>query len=59
MAITITCDKCNKEIDKDFVIVKSSFYSLEEEVPIEFCAPGDEFCLCDTCYQKILEEVSR
>lgn len=59
MSITITCDKCYKEMDKDFVIVKSSFYSLDEEDPIEFCAPGDEFCLCDTCYQKILKEVSR
>ena len=57
MAITITCDRCGEEIDGDFVIVKSSFYSDGQEDPIEFCAPGDEFCLCDICYQKILEEV--
>lgn len=59
MAITITCDRCCEEIDNDFVIVKSSFYSDGEEEPIEFCAPGDEFCLCDKCYQKIIKEMNR
>ena len=59
MAITITCDRCGVDIDREFVIVKSSFYSTDEVDPIEFCAPGDKFCLCDKCYQKILEEMDK
>ena len=59
MAVTITCDRCGEEISTDFAIIKSSFYSKGEADPIEFCAPGDEFCLCDTCYQEMLEEMSR
>lgn len=58
MAITITCDKCCKEIAGGFVIVRSSFYSTDEADPIEFCAPGDEFVLCDKCYDEFVKAVN-
>lgn len=57
MTITITCDKCSKEISGGFTIVHSSFYSTDEVEPIEFCAPGDEFVLCERCYDELIRSV--
>lgn len=56
MGIHVTCDICEKEIDGGFVRVISDFYTVNNEVdeeiePISYCTKGDEFIVCDHCYE--------
>lgn len=57
MGLQITCDKCGNDVDEDFVLMQSTFYTTKDTEPVDFCALGDEFYLCDKCYDKILKEV--
>lgn len=57
MGLRITCDKCGKVIDGDFVLVHSTFYTTKDPEPIDYCSPGDEFYMCDRCYAELIKAV--
>lgn len=57
MGLQVTCDKCGNAIDGDFVLVSSTFYTTKDTEPIDYCAPGDEFYMCDICYAELMKVV--
>lgn len=56
--IKVTCDKCGKEIECEFVYIRSDFYTKadnSEDDLVGFCANGDELVFCDACYSKYVQ----
>ena len=56
--IKVTCDKCGKYTEGEFVHIHSDFYSVssdDELEPVAFRASGENLVFCDSCYSEFVQ----
>lgn len=58
MSVHTVCDKCQKEINEDFVQIESYFYAIDERGMPSYCTFGDQIVMCDKCYDEFMSQIT-